>query len=133
MHTITLADNEAQLDIVMQQVLDANKMKLVSFIDGQQKAAMIGRDVSCERIYEVFRPDYACKVWAACPEAGIDIPLRFHIFRNAAGILQMNYRMPGEVFSHWQSEALNELADTELDPLFEALVVDFAALLNSQR
>jgi len=118
---------------VMAQVLDANNMKLVACINGQQKAALIGHQVSCERIYEIFRPDYATRVWAACPQAGIDIPLRFHIFRNAEGQLQMNYRLPGEVFARWQNEALNDLAENELDPLFEAMVVDFSALLNAQR
>ncbi len=129
MHTLTLTGSEEKLDAAMQAALEKNNLKLVNRIDGQEKAAMIDVSVDCERVYEIFRPDYAVRVWHACPAAGIEIPLRFHIFRNSNGLLQLNYRLPGDIFSVWQNNELMDLAE-ELDPLFNALATDFVACMN---
>lgn len=111
MQTLTLSGNEGQIDAAMLAALKTHNLRLVNRIDGQEKAAMTGVTAGCDRIYGIFRPDYAVRVWRACPAAGIDIPLRLHVFRNEAGLLQLNYRLPGEIFSAWQNDLLNDLAD----------------------
>ena len=55
--------------------------------------------------------------------------LRLHVFRNKAGLLQLNYRLPGEVFSACQHESLTAIG-AEPDQVFQALADDFAIFMN---
>lgn len=100
----------------------AHSMGVVSHINGQANAAKRGLSVGCDQILEVFRPDFATRVWAAHKAAGIDIPLRFHVYE-ADGKTILAYRLPSEVFRTYNNTELNRLGN-ELDPIFAAIFED---------
>jgi uncharacterized protein (DUF302 family) len=96
--------------------IEGQGMRLVAHINGQANARLIGKEVPADQILEVFRPDYALRVWAACKPAGHDIPLRIHVYEDQ-GATWVACRMPTTVFAPFDSPALMAVGD-ELDTVF---------------
>lgn len=110
----------APADKISAMLIDAindNKMRLVSHINGQANAAKTGREVPADQILEVFRPDFAIRVWEACKPAGMDIPLRIHIYEDKPGITIVSYRMAVETFAPYETPALTAIGK-EIDAIF---------------
>ena len=105
----------------------AAPLALVSHINGQANAAKRGLCVPADQILEVFRPDFAVRVWAANKSAGIDIPLRIHVY-DAGGTTVVAHRPPSEIFSVYSNPALDEVA-ADLAPLLARV---FAPLQAAQ-
>jgi len=106
----------------------AAPLALVAHINGQANAAKRGLRVPADQILEVFRPDFAVRVWAADKRAGIDIPLRIHVYE-AEGAAVVAHRPPSEVFAAYANSALDEVA-ADLAPLLARV---FAPLQSVQR
>jgi len=98
----------------------AYPMGLVAHANGQANCAKKGITVPADQVLEVFRPDYAVKVWAADKAAGIDIPLRIHLYE-ASGRTWVAYRPAAEVFRPYANPALDALG-SELDTIFNQLL-----------
>jgi uncharacterized protein (DUF302 family) len=96
--------------------VEAAGLRVVAHINGQANAKLIGKEVPPDQILEIFRPDFAIRVWAACKPAGHDIPLRIHVYEDGGRTL-VACRMPSEVFAPFDSEALMTVG-AELDELF---------------
>lgn len=93
-------------------------MRLVSHIDGQANAAMIGAEVPADQILEVFRPDFALRVWEASKPAGIEIPLRIHVYQDEFGApASIAFRTASEAFTPYGSADLYAIGK-ELDAIF---------------
>ena len=105
--------------------VEAVGLRVVAHINGQANAKLIGKDVPADQILEIFRPDYAIRVWAACKPAGHDIPLRIHVYDDG-GITKVACRLPSTVFAPFDSEALAAIG-TELDTLFEQILAHVPA------
>jgi uncharacterized protein (DUF302 family) len=95
-------------------------MGLVAHADGQANCAKKGIAVPADQVLEVFRPDYAIKVWAADKVAGIDIPLRIHLYE-ADGRTWVAHRPASEVFKPYVNPQLDVLGG-ELDAIFNQLL-----------
>jgi uncharacterized protein (DUF302 family) len=95
-------------------------MGLVAHADGQANCAKKGIAVPSDQVLEVFRPDYAIKVWAADKVAGIDIPLRIHLYE-ADGRTWVAHRPASEVFKPYVNPQLDVLG-SELDVIFNQLL-----------
>jgi uncharacterized protein (DUF302 family) len=95
-------------------------MGLVAHADGQANCAKKGIAVPADQVLEVFRPDYAIKVWAADKVAGIDIPLRIHLYE-ADGRTWVAHRPASEVFKPYVNPQLDVLG-SELDVIFNQLL-----------
>lgn len=95
-------------------------MGLVTHANGQANCAKKGITVQADQILEVFRPDYAVKVWAAEKAAGIDIPLRIHLYE-ADGRTWVAYRTASETFKSYVNPQLDVLGG-ELDAIFNQLL-----------
>jgi uncharacterized protein (DUF302 family) len=113
-------DMNSTVEKLLASVESAN-MRLVSHIDGQKNAEKIGKIVPADQILEVFRPDYAVRVWSACKAAGIEIPLRIHIYEDSSGQAHVSHIPASELFSKYQVSALNEIAE-ELDRIFNEIL-----------
>ncbi|MEJ2060439.1 MAG: DUF302 domain-containing protein [Gammaproteobacteria bacterium] len=100
----------------LQAGIEAENMRLVAHINGQANARKIGKEVPADQILEIFRPDFAIRVWQACKSAGHDIPLRIHVYEDG-GKTHVACRMPSEVFASYGSTALMNLG-MELDAIF---------------
>jgi uncharacterized protein (DUF302 family) len=98
----------------------AYPMGLVAHANGQANCAKKGISVPADQVLEVFRPDYAVKVWAADKAAGIDIPLRIHLYE-ADGRTWVAYRPAAEVFKSYVNPQLDVLGG-ELDTIFNQLL-----------
>jgi len=97
--------------------IEANNMRLVSHINGQANAARMGKTVPADQILEVFRPDFAIRVWQCCKPAGIEIPLRIHLYEDDSGNVIVTYRTAQEIFQPYQSQELMKIGE-ELDEIF---------------
>lgn len=95
-------------------------LRVVAHINGQANAAKMGKTVPADQILEIFRPDFAVRVWAACKAAGHDIPLRIHVYEEDDQT-RVACRMPSETFKPFASAGLDAIA-AELDPLFEQIL-----------
>jgi uncharacterized protein (DUF302 family) len=98
----------------------AYPMGLVAHADGQANCAKKGIAVPADQVLEVFRPDYAVKVWAADKAAGIDIPLRIHLYE-ADGRTWVAHRPASDVFKPYVNPQLDVLGG-ELDAIFNQLL-----------
>jgi len=104
--------------------ITAYPMGLVAHANGQANCAKKGIAVPADQVLEVFRPDFAVKVWAADKTAGIDIPLRIHVYE-ADGKTWVAHRTASEVFRPYASRQLDAIG-AELDLVFNQLL----AILN---
>lgn len=95
-------------------------MGVVAHINGQANAAKRGLTVAADQILEVFRPDFAIRVWQADKSAGMDIPLRIHVY-DATGTTHVAMRSPSEVFAPYGSAELDQIA-AELTPIFDTIL-----------
>jgi len=98
----------------------AYPMGLVAHANGQANCAKKGITVPADQVLEVFRPDYAVKVWAADKTAGIDIPLRIHLYE-ADGKTWVAYRPATEIFKPYANPQLDVLGG-DLDAIFNQLL-----------
>lgn len=94
-----------------------NGMAVIARIDVQKNARKMGMEIGPNEVLEVFRPDYAARVWEAEIDAGVDIPVRIHVHEAPDGRVQVRYRVPSETFAPYDNEALSFLG-AELDPIF---------------
>ncbi|ARU32791.1 hypothetical protein CAP31_01380 [Sulfuriferula sp. AH1] len=104
----------------LSEAIQAVPMGLVAHINGQANAARRGLIVPADQILEVFRPDFAIRVWQADKRAGIDIPLRIHVYE-AEGKTRVAMRSPAEVFAPYGNAGLDKLAG-ELAPIFDTIL-----------
>lgn len=98
----------------------AYPMGLVAHANGQANCAKKGMTVPADQVLEVFRPDYAVKVWNANKAAGIDIPLRIHLYE-AGGKTWVAHRTASEVFRPYANMQLDTVG-AELDLIFNQLL-----------
>ncbi len=103
----------------------AYPMGLVAHANGQANCAKKGMTVPADQVLEIFRPDYAVKVWTADKAAGIDIPLRIHLYE-ADGRNWVAYRPAADVFKPYANAQLDALA-VELDAIFTQLLASLDA------
>ena len=100
--------------------VEAANMRIVAHINGQANAAKMGKVVPADQILEIFRPDFAIRVWDACKPAGHDIPLRIHIYESGQDVI-IACRLPSEVFAPFDSAELNTIGE-ELDSIFNGIL-----------
>ena len=120
MKTFTTSLNADEAIAKLQEGIDATNMRQVSHINGQANAKLIGKEVPADQILEIFRPDYAIKVWNACKAAGHDIPLRIHVYEEDQTTV-VSCRLPSDVFKPYNSEELMKVGK-ELDEIFLAIL-----------
>ncbi len=107
----------------LSEAVAAFPMGLVAHINGQANCAKRGVQVPADQILEIFRPDFAVRVWKAEKAAGIDIPLRIHCYDAGGGHTVVAFRTAQEVFAPY--------ANPELDKIGQELDVIFTELLNT--
>jgi uncharacterized protein (DUF302 family) len=115
---VSLSVDEAAEQLIA--AIAAYPMGLVAHANGQANCAKKGMVVPADQVLEVFRPDYAVKVWAAEKAAGIDVPLRIHLYE-ADGKTWVAYRPAAEIFKPYVNPQLNLLGG-ELDVIFNELL-----------
>lgn len=120
---VSLSVDEAADKLIA--AIAAYPMGLVAHANGQANCAKKGIDVPADQVLEVFRPDFAVKVWQAEKGAGIDIPLRIHLYE-ADARTWVAYRPAVEVFKPYANSRLDALGG-ELDLIFNQLLATLDA------
>jgi len=120
MNTFTSILGAEETVSLLLRSIEAQNMRVVAHINGQANAAKLGKTVPADQILEVFRPDYAIRVWNACKPAGHDIPLRIHVYEQDDKVM-VACRLPSEVFAPYGSAELDAIGD-ELDGVFNTIL-----------
>ena len=120
MKTLTSALSADETVNALLAGIEAENMRVVAHINGQANAAKMGKAVPADQILEVFRPDFAIRVWSACKPAGHDIPLRVHVYEEDDAV-KVACRLPSEVFAAFDTPALAEIG-VELDGIFNNIL-----------
>ena len=120
MITFTVSLDADSAAAKLTEAAQAVPMGVLAHMNGQANCAKKGIEVSADQILEIFRPDFAIRVWKAHKPAGIDIPLRIHLFA-AFGKTVVSYRSAAEVFAPYAIPELTAIAG-DIDPIFERIL-----------
>jgi uncharacterized protein (DUF302 family) len=120
MITFTVNIDADTAAVKLTEAAQAVPMGVLAHINGQANCAKKGITVPADQILEIFRPDFAIRVWQAHKPAGLDIPLRIHLY-DADGKTVVNFRTAGEVFAPFASPALDAIAG-DIDPIFTRIL-----------
>jgi uncharacterized protein (DUF302 family) len=104
----------------LETAIKAEQMGLVTSASASQGAKAAGFEIPGNKLFGVFRNDFARRMLAASVAAGIEAPIRFYVTENPDGTATLSYKKPSTVFAPYADEgkdALRTLA-TELDGIF---------------
>ena len=116
---VTLLTAEEAVKVLL-AAIESENMRVVAHINGQANAAKLGKTVPADQILEVFRPDFAIRVWEACKPAGHDIPLRIHVYEDGHQV-KVACRLPSTVFAPFDSAELDAIG-ADLDVIFNKIL-----------
>jgi uncharacterized protein (DUF302 family) len=102
------------------EAAQAVPMGVLAHMNGQANCAKKGISVPADQVLEIFRPDFAIRVWNAYKPAGIDIPLRIHLY-DADGKTRVAFRTAQEVFAPYAKPELTAIA-ADIDPIFARIL-----------
>jgi uncharacterized protein (DUF302 family) len=102
------------------------KMGLVTQAGPTAAAAKRGITIPGNRIFGVFRNDFAVRTLKTSVAAMIEAPIRFYVTEGADGKATLAYKTPSFVFSPYVAEGGEELKaiGAELDGIFAAIAAD---------
>lgn len=96
---------------------------IVTQASASDGARMQGHTIPGNRVFGLYRNDYARRMLAASVAAGIEAPIRLYVTENADGTATLSYKTPSHVFAPYVAEggeALRGLGE-ELDAVFEGV------------
>ena len=106
MHTTIIQKDIQTVFNEIEKQISAHAMLLLCHINGQANAARIGENVPGVCVLEVFRPEYAVRVWRAEQQAGIEIPIRIYMYEGPNGETVINHRSLSEAMMKYNSQEL---------------------------
>ena len=117
-------DTDKSFADLVQAVRDAVSeapIAIVTQASASDGARMQGHTIPGNRVFGLYRNDYARRMLDASVAAGIEAPIRLYVTEDADGTATLSYKTPSHVFAPYAEEggaALRALAD-ELDAAFE--------------
>ncbi|MBE0453397.1 DUF302 domain-containing protein [Roseovarius autotrophicus] len=104
-------------------VVETSEIRIVNQASASAGAKMQGITIPGNRVFGLYRNDYARRMLDASIAAGIEAPIMLYATENADGTSTLAYKTPSHVFAPYFDEggdALRDLA-AELDGVFEAV------------
>jgi len=98
----------------------AAPINIVTQASASDGARMQGIDIPGNRVFGLYRNDYARRMLDASVAAGIEAPIRLYVTEAADGTATLSYKTPSHVFAPYADAggaALRALAE-ELDAVF---------------
>ena len=88
-----------------------------------------GFTIPGNRVFGLYRNDYARRMLDASIASGIEAPIRLYVTENPDGSASLSYKIPTAVFSPYFDEGGDELKAlaTELDGIFATIATKAAA------
>ncbi len=105
------------------EVVETSEIRIVNQASASAGAKMQGIDIPGNRVFGLYRNDYARRMLDASIAAGIEAPIVLYATENADGTSTLAYKTPSHVFAPYfdeGGEALRALA-AELDGVFDAV------------
>jgi uncharacterized protein (DUF302 family) len=106
----------------IERAVDSNDMFKVATASASRAAAGLGIAVPGDAVVLVFRNDFARRILAADPKAGIEAPLPIHISETKTGIA-IAWKRPSDVYRPYPAPEIAEVA-RELDVIFAKIAAD---------
>ena len=105
------------------QSIQASGMNLVTQASASDGAAAQGIKIPGNKVFGVYRNDYARRMLSASTAAGIEAPIRFYVSEQDDGTAILSWKTPSFVFSPYLEEggAALETLGRELDGVFETI------------
>lgn len=88
--------------------------------------AKFGEEIPGNRVFLIFRPDFARRMLAASTAAGIEAPIRLYVTETSSSTATVTHRLPSHVFGAYEVPALTEMG-AELDVLVAKVLADAAS------
>lgn len=101
---------------------------IVTQASASDGAATQGITIPGNRVFGLYRNDYARRMLEASLAAGIEAPIRLYLTENADGTTQLSWQTPTAVFAPYAEEGGSPLAELagELDAIFADVAQDAA-------
>lgn len=118
----TTKDFDALVEAVRAAVEKA-PIAIVTQASASDGARGQGITIPGNRIFGLYRNDYARRMLAASVAAGIEAPIRLYVTEDADGTATLSYKTPTSVFAPYFDEGGDDLRAlaTELDGVFETV------------
>lgn len=122
---VVLQSSKSFSDLVksVSAAVETSEIRIVSQASASAGAKMQGITIPGNRVFGLYRNDYARRMLDASLAAGIEAPIRLYATENADGTSTLAYKTPSHVFTPYFDEggdALRALA-AELDAVFEGV------------
>ncbi len=110
----------------LKAAISNQKMGLVTEAGPTAAAAKRGITIPGNRVFGVYRNDYAVRTLKTSVAAMIEAPIRFYVTEDADGKATLAYKIPSSVFSPYAAEGGDDLKaiGAELDGIFAAIAAD---------
>ena len=110
----------AQMVERVQQAIKANGMFLVTQAGPTEAAKGRGITIPGNRVFGVYRNDYAVRAINLSVASMIEAPIRLYVTENTDGTATLSYKTPSHVFAPYANEGGADLAALakELDAIF---------------
>ncbi len=102
----------------LDQAVTDNGMFVVTRASASKGAAGRGITIRGDMVVGVYRNDFAVRMLEASVPAGIEAPIRFHIYETADGKAHLAYYTPSSVFAPYDGGDTLRLMAEELDSIF---------------
>ena len=116
----------ADLTKAVRAAVKTAPIAIVTHASASDGARAQGHEIPGNRVFGLYRNDYARRMLAASVEAGIEAPIRMYLTENADGSATLSYKTPTAVFAPYFDEGGVDLQDlaAELDQIFADVATD---------
>ncbi|WP_321342795.1 DUF302 domain-containing protein [Breoghania sp.] len=114
-----------ELTARLKRAIVDEEMNLVTQASASDGARMQGIEIPGNRVFGVFRNDFARRMLHASLAAGIEAPIRFYVTENPNGTATLAYKTPHMLFKPYFEDGgdeLRELAE-ELNEIFKTITI----------
>ncbi len=109
----------------VEQAIEANGMFRIATASASRAAAGQSIRIPGDAVILVFRNDFARRILAVDPAAGIEAPLPIHV-REVPGGALVSWRRPSDIYARYRQPLIDEAA-LELDAIFAKIAADAVA------
>ena len=92
--------------------VDAAPIAIVTQASASDGATMQGIEIPGNRVFGLFRNDYARRLLAASVAAGIEAPIRLYLTEEADGTATLSYKLPSAILAPYAEEGGAALSDS---------------------
>ena len=104
----------------LEATIKSKKMAIVTSASASEGAKAAGITIPGNKVFGVFRNDFARRMLSSSVAAGIEAPIRIYVTENQDGTASLSYKKPGAVFGPYADEGGEALKSVgaELDEIF---------------